>query len=75
MPVFKYHSVDEMPGLAKVELPSLAVRIRALWNRSFALSECAPPRGVFRFNGIEDANASRANWTIERMRRIATSAR
>lgn len=75
MPVFKYHNIDEMPGLAKVELPSLPVRIRALWNRSFALSECVPPRGVFRFSGIREANAARANWTNERMRRSGTSGR
>ena len=73
MPVHKYRRIEDMPPLA-ADTRDLADRIRALWNRAFALSAPDFARGVTRFKTIEEANERRASDTAQRMQRRATQA-
>jgi hypothetical protein len=75
MPVHKFRSVYEMPPLERVDGPDLIDRIRTLWNRAFALSAPAFPRGVTRFASIEDANRARFELLLGRMRDASSTAR
>jgi hypothetical protein len=75
MPVDRFKSVTDMPGLVRFDGPDLIDRIRALWNRAFALSPPDFPRGISRFTCIEDANQARYDHLVARMRRTASHAR
>ncbi len=69
MPLFRYRTVEEMPPPERVQGPELALRIRALWNRAFAL--CPPEHrpGLRRYRSIEEANQDHEREKLERMRR------
>lgn len=69
MPVFKYRSAEEVPRPGALDDRDLAARIRASWTRSFLLARPTFARGVQRFRGIEDADATRTRATLTRMRR------
>jgi hypothetical protein len=72
MPVEKYRSVEDMPRPTHDGDTPLSVRIRALWNRSRALTPgIAFVRGVQRFRSIEEANAAREREVLRRMRSSA----
>jgi len=68
MTVSKYRSVADMPPIAPASGEALIARIRALWNRSFALSPPDFARGVTRFRNLDEANAARGAATLERMK-------
>lgn len=70
MPVTKYRSVAEMPRPARVSAPdALLARMRAVWSRAARLAPPPPVRrGVTRFRTMEEANRSREEHTLERMR-------
>ena len=74
MPVAKFKNISDMPPTPRVQGPELIERIRALWNRAFALSPPDFSRGVIRFRTITDANRARFDRQIARMRRTASSA-
>jgi hypothetical protein len=76
MPVFKYHTVEEMPDAAlKYEPgdPAIPRAIRHLWQLSEALlgdvGTCVP-RGVRKYRSIDEANADQDRWEQERITRI-----
>lgn len=68
MTVTKYRDAQDMPPVPLPGAETLTARIRALWARAHLLSPHAPPRGLQRFRSIEEANAARAQATVQRMR-------
>jgi hypothetical protein len=75
MPVHRFRSVSDMPGIERVDGPDLIDRIRVLWNRAFALAPPNFPRGVTRFANLDDANRARFDLLVARMRATSSSAR
>lgn len=73
MPVTKYRDLDA----AARDLwrdpadPSLLRRAARLLELAHALTPPLPmPRGVHRYASLEDANADRLRWELERVRRL-----
>jgi hypothetical protein len=50
--------------------PQLATRIRRLWAFSARLAPGAAPRGLRLFRTLEEAQAERADWELERTQRL-----
>jgi len=75
MPVFKFKSAFDMPRPERHDGPDLLERIRAIWNRAFALSPPTFSRGVSRFSSIEEANRARFELTVARMRLTSSPGR
>ncbi len=70
MPVFKYKSLDEMRRAQQMKSgdPRLLNVLRLVWTRSWILAgRFVPPRGVFKFRSIEEANAHRRAWEDQRI--------
>ncbi len=73
MPVYKFRTLDEMRRAQWLtpEDPRLPRVIRLVWQRAWEMAGCyVPPRGVFKFRSIEDANAHRRSWEDDRIARI-----
>jgi hypothetical protein len=73
MPVHKFRSLDEMrraQWLAPDD-PRLYKVIRLVWQLAWEASgRYIPPRGLFKFRSIEEANAHRDAWMQERVNRL-----
>lgn len=73
MPVYKFRTLDQMrraqwltPGD-----PRLPRVIRLVWQRAWEMAgRFIPPRGLFKFHSMEEANAHRRAWEGDRMARI-----
>lgn len=50
--------------------PRLVAKLRHVWEFGRRLAKYPPPRGIWRFRTIEEANAHREAWTAERVRRL-----
>lgn len=73
MPVTKFRSLDEMRRAQRVAAddPRLPGIIRTVWEWAWEMAgRFTPPRGVFKFRSIEEANAHREAWEKERIARI-----
>ncbi len=73
MPVFRFktHEDAQRSLWKKPGDPVIGPTLRALWSLSAALAgDLAPPRGVFKFRSIEEANAHRETWLRERIERL-----
>jgi len=71
MPVQKFRSLDEMRRAKWVSAddPRLPDIIRFNWKAAWEMSgRYVPPRGVFKFRSIEEANAHRRAWEAERIK-------
>lgn len=71
MPVQKFRSLDEMRRAKWVSAddPRLPDIIRFNWEVAWEMSgRYVPPRGVFKFRSIEEANAHRRAWVAERIK-------
>lgn len=53
--------------------PNLGARIRSLWAFAARLAPGAPPRGLRRFRGVEDAGRERDLWERERVERLRSA--
>jgi hypothetical protein len=73
MPVKRFRSLDEMrraQWLAPDD-PRLFEVVRFVWELSWEGSgRYVPPRGVFKFRSIEEANAHRDAWEKDRIEKI-----
>ncbi len=76
MPLFRYRTFEE----AEQDLwlnpgdPKIAQTLRFVWSLGRALAQHYPyPRGVQKFRSIQEANASREAWEMERVRRLLAS--
>lgn len=73
MPVFKYRSFEDAERALWLPTgdPRLAKRIRSLWRAGWEMvGRYVPPRGLFKFRSIEEANAHRRSWEDDRIARI-----
>lgn len=73
MPVYRYKSHEDARRAQwrKPGDPQIGPTLRALLSLSSALTDgLAPPRGLFKFRSIEEANAHRDAWERERIRQI-----
>jgi len=72
MPVHKFRTLDEMrraQWLAPDD-PRLPRVIRFNWQLAWEMAgRFMPPRGVFKFRSIEEANAHRRAWEQQRIER------
>ena len=81
MPVYKYRTLEQMNKAQRLapDDPRLPGVIRFVWEMAWEMTgRFVPPRGVFKFRSIEEANKHRKAWEqerIERLRRQRTSAR
>jgi hypothetical protein len=68
MAVTRFTSLDEAHRalLARPADALLAARIRSLWSFASRLVPVGMPRGIARFQSIEEANAARAAWVKRR---------
>ena len=76
MPVQKFRTLDEMRRAQRMapDDPRLPRVIRFNWELGWAMAgSFVPPRGVFKFRSIEEANAHRKRWETERSRRLRAS--
>ena len=79
MPVYKFSSVDEMQRARRAQGllpddPRLPRVIRFVWTLSWEMAgRFIPPRGVFKFRSIEEANAHRKAWEQERVDRLRSA--
>jgi hypothetical protein len=55
--------------------PRLCAKIRHVWSFAQRLAKYPPPRGLWRFRSIEEANAHREAWVTERIQRLAAERR
>jgi hypothetical protein len=70
MAVRKFRSVDEMRRGQRISAddPLLPDIIQTVWQWAWEMSErYPPPRGVFKFRSIDEANAHREAWEKERI--------
>jgi hypothetical protein len=71
MPIWKYHSVADMPPPPRCsDDENLAVRIRDLWDRAARLTGCGYPPGVYRFHSVEEAQTARKHVIGDRVRKL-----
>jgi hypothetical protein len=73
MPVFRFKTHEEAQRSLwqKPGDPLIGPILRALWSVAAALAgDSVPPRGVFKFRSIEEANAHREAWLRERIERL-----
>jgi hypothetical protein len=72
MPVYRFRDFEDARRALWISAddPSLARRIRRLWQFSARLCDRRIPRGVRRFRTIEEANADRERWLERRIRRL-----
>ena len=73
MPVYKYRTFEEARRALWLPTcdPRLARALRGLWKTSWMLAgSYAPPRGVFKFRSIEEANAHRDAWEKDRIEKL-----
>ncbi len=73
MPVYKFRTLDEMRRAQRLAAddPRLPRVIRLVWQRAWDMAgRFVPPRGIFKFHSIEEANAHRRAWEDERIARI-----
>lgn len=71
MPVYRYRTFEEAEQDLWFEPgdPRIPQTLRLLWSMAKALTPHYPlPRGVQKFRSIEEANASREAWEMERLR-------
>lgn len=76
MPVFKFRTLEEARRAQRLKPddPKLERVIRWVWGLAAAMAgPTGAPRGVRKFRSIEEANADRKRWEIERSRRLRTS--
>jgi hypothetical protein len=69
MPVYKFRTLEEAERALWLPTcdPRLAKKLRGLWKTSWIMAgSYVPPRGVFKFRSIEEANAHREAWEQER---------
>jgi hypothetical protein len=71
MPVRKFRSIQDMPDddWLLPGSPELFAAIRSVWDFSARTCPYAPPRGVYRHRGVEEARALRASWEREAFER------
>ena len=70
MPVYKFRSFQEAERALWLPTgdPRLAEKLRALWKAAWFLGgRFTPPRGVFKFRSIEEANRHREAWEKQRI--------
>ncbi|MGH9795090.1 MAG: hypothetical protein ACRD5G_09975 [Candidatus Acidiferrales bacterium] len=73
MPVYKFRSLDEMRRAQwlRPDDPRLPLVIRLVWHRAWEMAgSYVPPRGLFKFRSMEEANAHRTAWEDDRIARI-----
>lgn len=73
MPVFRFKTHEDAQRALWREPgdPQIGPTIQALLSLSAALvGDFVPPRGVFRFRSIEEANHHREAWERERIERL-----
>lgn len=73
MPVFRFKTHEDAQRTLwhRPGDPLIGPTLRALWSLSSALAgDCVPPRGVFKFRSIEEANSHRRSWELERIERL-----
>lgn len=70
MPVQRFKDLDEMRRAQRLSPtdPRLPAVIRMVWQLSWTMAgRFIPPRGVFKFRTIEEANAHRKAWEQARV--------
>lgn len=73
MPVYRYKTHEEAHRALWLEPgdPRIFRRLRALLQlTNWLVGEYIPPRGVFKFRTIEEANAHREAWEQDRINKI-----
>lgn len=73
MPVYRFKTHEDAQRSLWREPgdPHIGATLRTLWSLSIALSgEVGPPRGVFKFRSIEEANHHREKWERQRIERL-----
>ncbi len=73
MPVYRFKTHEDAQRTLWREPgdPHIGPTLRAIWSLSSALTgDWVPPRGVYKFHSIEEANAHRNAWERERTERL-----
>ena len=73
MPVYRFKTFEEARRAQWREPgdPEIVEILRVLWAFSDSLAgDFTPPRGVFKFRTIEEANQHRQAWEQERVERL-----
>jgi len=72
MPVQRFKDLDEARRALWIAPgdPGLPARMRRLWGLAARLTPLASPRGVRKFQQIEDANRDRDAWVARRVQAL-----
>jgi len=77
MPVYKYRSIEDMPGdrwLTPGD-PAIVRSIRHVWDLAALIGPTDIPSGVHKYRSIEEMSADREAWEDRRIQRIRDKTR